>query len=345
MQLISLEENSTDIADIIGPIDPLTVCAIKAVRQLGDPTLVCAIVIDEYVEDAKAYAISTTDYQKFINNLAKASLDRLLGIYSEFVTLFNKHIAQILLPHRLGKDYEIKLQLGTTLLFKRPFPILQQENEVIKKQIDDQLELGNIRGLVLLAAAPVLIVRKPGSGLRVCLDFRGLNALTIKSRYPIPLLQETLNRLVGKKWFTKLDVIAAFNRIRIAVGDKQKTAFSTRYGQYECIVMPFGLYNALGTFQSYINDALREFLDEFASAYLDDCLIFSDTFEEYIRYIKAVMQRLLDASLQLDINKCKFYIYETKYLRLIISEHSIRIDLEKVATIQNWQLPIYVKDV
>lgn len=80
--------------------------------------------------------------------------------------------------------------------------------------------MGNIRGLVLLAAAPVLIVRKPGSGLRVCLDFRSLNALTIKSRYPIPLLQETLNRLVGKKWFTKLDVIATFNRIRIAVGDK-----------------------------------------------------------------------------------------------------------------------------
>lgn len=80
---------------------------------------------------------------------------------------------------------------------------------------------------------------------------------------------------------------------------------------------------------------MRKFLDEFASAYLDDCLIFSDTFEEHIRYIKAVMQRLLDTSLQLDINKYKFYIYETKYLRLIISEYSIRIDLEKVATIQN----------
>lgn len=251
----------------------------------------------------------------------------------------------MLLPYRLGKDYEIKLQLGTTLLFKRPFPILQQENKVIKKQINDQLELGNIRGLVLLVAAPVLIVRKLGSGLRVYLNFRGLNALTIKSRYPIPLLQETLNRLVGKKWFTKLDVIATFNRIRIAAGDKQKTTFSTRYGQYEYIVMPFRLYNTLETFQSYINDALREFLDEFASAYLDDCLIFSDTFEEYIQYIKVVIQRLLDASLQLDIDKYEFYIYETKYLRLIISEYSIRIDLEKVATIQNQQLPICVKDV
>lgn len=221
----------------------------------------------------------------------------------------------------------------------------QRENEVIKAQIDDQLAKGNIRSLVLLAAAPVLIIKKPNSSLRVCLDYRGLNALTIKSRYPIPLIQETLNRILGKEQFIKLDMIVVFNRIRVVVGDVWKTAFTTRYRQFECVVMPFGACNAPGTFQSYINDTLRDFLDNFCLAYLDDCLVFSYTRGEHIQYVRKVIQKLLDAGLQLDIEKCEFFVYETKYLGMIIGKHSVRIDLEKVAAIQAQQTLTYVKDV
>lgn len=221
----------------------------------------------------------------------------------------------------------------------------QRENEVIKAQIDDQLAKGNIRSLVLLAAAPVLIVKKPNGSLRVCLDYRGLNALTIKSRYPIPLIQETLNRILGKEQFTKLDVITAFNRIRVVAGDVWKIAFTTRYRQFECVVMPFSACNVPGTFQSYINDTLRDFLDDFYLAYLDDCLVFSYTRGEYIQYVRKVIQKLLDAGLQLDIKKYEFFVYKTKYLSMIIGKYSVRIDLEKVATVQAQQIPTYVKDV
>ena len=155
--------------------------------------------------------------------------------------------------------------------------------------MDEQLEKGNIQRSNSPTASPVLIVKKSSGGLGVCIDYRALNLLTVKSRYPIPLIQDTLNRISGKKWFTKLDVITAFNRIRIAEGDEWKTAFTTRYGQFECLVMPFGLYNAPGTFQSYINDALREHLDNFVSAYLDDCLIFSDTYEEHVTHVCSVL--------------------------------------------------------
>lgn len=221
----------------------------------------------------------------------------------------------------------------------------ERENDVVKKQIDNQLEKGNIRGSVSLATVPVLIVKKPSGRLRVCLDYRGLNALIIKLRYPIPLIQEILNRVLGKEWFSKIDVIAVFNRIRIAVGDKQKTAFTTRYSQFECVVMPFSLYNVPRTFQSYINDTLRDFLDDFCLAYLDDCLVFSDTREQYVQYVRKVIQKLLDAGLQLDIDKCEFFVYKTKYLSIIISKYGVRIDPEKVEAIVAQGTPTCVKDV
>ena len=115
----------------------------------------------------------------------------------------------------------------------------------------------------------------------MCVDYRALNALTIKNQYPLPLIRETLSRLSKARFFTKLDVIAAFNRIRMAKGDEYLTAFRTRYGLFQYNVMPFGLIGALSTFQHYINDTLREFLDVFVTAYLDNVLIYSDTIEEH----------------------------------------------------------------
>lgn len=109
--------------------------------------------------------------------------------------------------------------------------------------------------------------------------------------------------------------------------------------------MPFGAYNVPGTFQSYINDTLRDFLDNFCLAYLNDCLVFSYIRGEHIQYVRKVIQKLLDAGLQLDIKKYEFFVYKTKYLGIIIGKHSVRIDLEKVAAIQAQQTLTYVKDV
>ena len=109
--------------------------------------------------------------------------------------------------------------------------------------------------------------------------------------------------------------------------------------------MPFGACNAPSTFQSYINDTLREFLDDFCSAYLDDCLVFSNTREEHIEHVRKVMKKLLDAGLQLDIDKCEFFVHETKYLGMIIGKHGVRMDPSKVSAIQDWKTPSCIKDV
>ena len=141
------------------------------------------------------------------------------------------------------------------------------------------------------------------------------------------------------KFFTKLDVIAAFNKIRIAEGDEWKTAFITRYGLYEYLVTPFGLTNAPAYFQDFINSTLHDILDEYCSAYLDDVIIYSRTREEHDRHVREVLQRLRTAGLQIDIDKCEFSVSKTKYLGLIVSSEGISMDPEKVTAITNWASP------
>lgn len=163
----------------------------------------------------------------------------------------------------------------------------------------------------------------------------------------MPLIRETLRSISRAKWLTKLDITAAFHKIRIAEGDEWKTAFRTRYGLYEWLVTPFGLTNGPATFQRYINHTLREYLDEFVSAYLDDTLIYSDgSLEDHRRKVKLVLQRLQEAGLQLDINKCEFECKSVKYLGFIIEAgKGFRMDPEKVAAIQSWEAPKTVKGV
>ena len=158
----------------------------------------------------------------------------------------------------------------------------------MKKYIDEHLGKGFIRPSLSAAASPILLVRKPGGGLRFCIDYRALNAVTVKNRYPIPLISETLGKLAGSVRYTKLDVIHAFNQIRMKEGHKWLTAFNSRYGQFEYLVMPFGLCNAPGTFQGYINESLREYLDVFCTAYLDDVLIYSGREEDYCIFSSGV---------------------------------------------------------
>jgi hypothetical protein len=146
---------------------------------------------------------------------------------------------------------------------------------VLRKTLTDLLDKGFIRVSSSPAAAPVLFVRKPGGGLRFCVNYQGLNRVTNKDRYLLPLIYKTLRNISKARWFTKLDVIAAFHKIRITKGDKWKTAFRTCYRLFKWLVTPFRLANAPSTFQKYINYTLQDYLDEFCSAYINNILIYS----------------------------------------------------------------------
>jgi hypothetical protein len=156
------------------------------------------------------------------------------------------------------------------------------------------------------------------------------------NRYLLPLKPETLNMLSRARIFTKLDVRGAYNLVRINEGDEHKLAFRTRYGLVEPLVMQFGTTNAPADFQGYINNTIREALDVFPSAYLDDILIYSDTMEEHEQHVKWIMECLLQTRLYLKLDKCEFHEDTVKYLGLVISTKGISMDQDKIETAKNW---------
>ena len=157
------------------------------------------------------------------------------------------------------------------------------------------------------------------SGLFFCVDYRALNTITIKNCYPLPLIREMLDQLCKAVWYTKLDIVGAFNCIWIKEGEEWKTVFCTRSGLYKYLVMPFDLANTPSTFQNYINDVLGpDILDVFSTAYVDNILVYSQTLKKHQKHVKLVLSQLQDASLQVDISKYDFEVHQVKYLGLII---------------------------
>ncbi len=166
-----------------------------------------------------------------------------------------------------------------------------------------------------------------------------------KTGTPLPLIQETLDALYKAKIFIKLDIIIAFNRVRIAEGHEWKTAFIIRFGFYETLMMPFGLCNTPNTFQNFINDILYKFLNNFVTTYLDDILIYSKNKKEHIEHVNKVLTALEKAGLPMDILKCEFHMKETRYFGLIISITGFKMDPEKVKVILGWAPPCCLKDL
>lgn len=264
--------------------------------------------------------------------------------YHEFLPLFSEAAAAQLPPHR-KYDHKIPLKEGFEPPFGALYSMSRQELEAVKEWLEENLSKGFIRHSESPAGAPILFVRKADGSLRLCVDYRGLNEGTIKNRYPLPLVQETLARLAKAKYYTALDIRGAYNLVRMAEGEEWKTAFRTRYGLFESLVMPFGLTNAPATFQTFVNDALQPFLDRFVTAYLDDILIYSETLEEHKRHVRQVLEVLSMNGLHLKPEKCHFNQTEVKYLGLIIGQEGIKMDPAKVETVRNWPTPTCTRDI
>ena len=204
---------------------------------------------------------------------------------------------------------------------------------MLRRYLQENLNKGFIRPSKSPAGAPILFVPKKDGSLRLYVDYRGLNKITVKNRYPLPLMGEILDRVNGATVFSKIDLKDAYYRIRIRPGDEWKTAFRTRYGHYEYLVMPFGLTNAPAAFQAYINQALRGLVDDFCIVYLDDILIFSKTEEQHTEHLQLICERLRTAELYAKPSKCQFYQEEMEFLGFIINKQGVRMDPERIRTI------------
>lgn len=264
--------------------------------------------------------------------------------YHDFLDVFDRKQANTLPPHRPW-DHSIDLQPGKQPPAAHPYSMNQNELKALREYLDQELSKGFIRISKSPAAAPVLFVKKPNGDLRFCIDYRGLNAISVKNRCSLPLISETLCQLSHAKYYTKLDIISAFNKLRIKKGDEWKAAFTCRYGLFEPLVLPFGLCNGPASFQTYINHALRGLLDDFCTAFMDDILIYSATLADHRKHVREVLQRLREHGLQVDVSKCAFETTSVTYLGLIVSTEGISMDPKKVACVQEWPKPRSVRDI
>lgn len=177
------------------------------------------------------------------------------------------------------------------------------------------------------------------------MDYRGLNKVTVKNRYPLPLISEALDRLKHAWLFTKLDLRGAYSLARIKEGDEWKTAFRTRYGHFECLVMPFGLTNAPAAFQHFVNNVFRDILDIKVLVYLDDILIFSEHSDQHLQDVRLVLERLIKHGLYAKAEKCEFSVTETQFLGFTVSSDGVSMSQDKIDSIMSWPKPRSVKDI
>jgi hypothetical protein len=215
----------------------------------------------------------------------------------------------------------------------------------LKRQLADLLHRGFIRPSVSPFGAPVLFVHKKEGTLRLCVDYRALNKITIKNRYPLPRIEELMDRLVGAKYFTKIDLYSGYHQIRIKEEDIPKTAFRTRYGHYEFCVLPFGLTNAPATFMTLMNNIFQPYLDKFVVVYLDDILIYSKTKEQHLQHVRTILNTLREHQLYAKVTKCELIKQCVEYTGHFISEQEITVDPRKIDTIRNWPPPTNVSEL
>ncbi|EDN93097.1 hypothetical protein SS1G_08962 [Sclerotinia sclerotiorum 1980 UF-70] len=264
--------------------------------------------------------------------------------YHDLIDLFSKKKANALPPHR-NSDHKIRLTQPNNLTLSPLYRQTTQELQALKKFIDENLNRGWIAPSNASFAAPILFVKKANGDLRLCVDYRKLNEISAKDGYPLPRIDEILSQMSKAKIFTKLDLRAAFNAIRMHPDSEELTAFQTCFGQFKSLVLPFGLSGGPGTYQRFINNLLMENLGNFCTAYLDDIIIYSTDPSEHTAQVRWVLTKLKEAGLSVDIKKCDFSVSRIKYLGFYVSTKGLEVDPEKIKDILTWKRPTTVKGV
>ncbi len=244
--------------------------------------------------------------------------------YQDLAEAFSKVKASHFPPHR-PSDCAIDLFPESQPPKGRVFSLSQPEAEAMKSYIEEELAKGFIRPSTSPASAGFFFVKKREGGFHPCIDYRALKALTSKFRYPLPLVPAALEQLRRARYFTKLDLHCGYNLIRILEVDEWKTAFSTTTGHYEYLVMPFGLSNSPSVFQAFMNDVFRDMLNQWVIVYIDDILIYSQTYKEHVRQVRAVLKRLLQHQLYVKAEKCEFHQETISFLGYVISSGGVAI--------------------
>ena len=247
-------------------------------------------------------------------------------------------------PHR-EFDFFIEVFPGTDPISVSPYRMAPLELKELKTQLDELLGKGFIRPSTSPWGAPVLFVKKKDGTLRLCIDYRKLNRVTVKNKYPLPRIDDLFDQLKGAKYFSNIDLRTGYHQLRVREEDVSKTAFRTRYGHYEFLVMPFGLTNAPAAFMDLMNRVFRAYLDQFVIVFVNDILIYSRSLEEHKQHLVTTLGTLRRHQLYGKLDKSEFWLTEVNFLGHVVSEAGIAVDHSKVEAVQEWQRPTNVFEV
>ena len=279
-----------------------------------------------------------------INAIEAPSPNTIPTDYKDFEDVFSEAEADVLPPRR-PFDHTIPLIEGATPTFGPIYRLSVKEQEALDKYLASMLKKGFIRVSSSPASSPLLFVEKNDGSLRPCIDYRKLNAITIKNRYPLPLISELLDALSKAGFYTKIDLRGAYNLLRIALGEEWKTAFRTNRGLFEYLVMPFGLTNAPASFQHLMNHIFGDMIGVCVIVYLDDILVYSLRLSEHIEHVREVLKRLRNNHLYAKLEKCEFHTRRVEFLGYVVSNEGIEMDKAKVEAVIGWPEPTTVREV
>ena len=281
-----------------------------------------------------------------IHNTANATLAKAikdLPVVCEFLDVFPDDLPG--LPPDHDVEFKIELIPGTAPISRRPYRMPPNELAELKSQLNELLKKGLIRPSSSPWGCPAIFVKKKDESLRMCVDYRPLNAVTIKNKYPLPRIDILFDQLSKAKVFSKIDLRSGYHQIKIRPEDIPKTAFSTRYGLFEYLVMSFGLTNAPAHFMYLMNSVFMPELDKFVVVFIDDILVYSQNEEEHAEHLRIVLTRLRDNQLYAKFSKCEFWLNKIPFLGHVLSGDGISVDPTKVQEVLEWKAPTTVTEV
>ncbi|GJV29209.1 putative reverse transcriptase domain-containing protein [Tanacetum coccineum] len=357
IDLMPVEMGSFDVIigmDWLAKYHAVIVCDEKLVRvPFGDKILIFHGDGSNNGHESRLNIISCTKTQKYLlkgcpiflahvttkkaEDKSKEKRPDDVPIVQDFLEVFPEDLPGI--PPTRQVEFQIDLIPGAAPVARAPYRLAPSEMKELSDQLKELSDKGFIRPSSSPWGAPVLFVKKKDGSFRMCIDYRELNKLTVKNRYPLPRIDDLFDQLQGSSIYSKIDLRSGYHQLRVREEDIPKTAFRTRYGHYEFQVMPFGLTNAPAVFMDLMNRVCKPYLDKFVIVFIDDILIYSKNKQEHAEHLKLILELLKKEQLYAKFSKCEFWIPKVQFLGHVIDSQGIHVDPAKIESVKDWASP------